>query len=112
MRPDNRLGDVSAAVQRHVEEAGFSIVRDYTGHGIGRSMHEPPQVLNYGEAGTGIRLKPGLVLALEPMVNAGTAKTRELDDGWTVCTADGSLSAHFEHTIAVTEEGPYILTAA
>ncbi len=111
MRPDTRLGTVSNAIQKVVEENGFTVVRDYTGHGIGRAMHEPPQVPNYGSAGTGMRLKAGMVLAIEPMVNVGTWKTKTLRDGWTVVTADGSLSAHFEHTIAVTEDGPLVLTA-
>lgn len=111
MQPGNRLGTVSAAIQNYVETNGFAVVREYTGHGIGRAMHEPPQVPNFGQTDTGLRLKPGIVLAIEPMVNAGTWKTRELKDGWTVVTADGSLSAHFEHTIAVTEEGPAVLTA-
>jgi len=111
MRPDNRLGTLSAAIQKVVEDAGFSVVREYTGHGIGRAMHEPPQILNFGVAGTGLRLRPGMVFAIEPMVNVGTWKTRVLDDDWTVVTADGSLSAHFEHTIAVTDEGPLVLTA-
>ncbi|MGB9692647.1 MAG: type I methionyl aminopeptidase [Candidatus Sumerlaeaceae bacterium] len=111
MRPDNRLGTLSAAIQKVVEEAGFSIVREYTGHGIGRAMHEPPQVLNFGTPNTGLRLRPGMVFAIEPMVNAGTWKTRVLDDDWTVVTADGSLSAHFEHTVAVTDDGPDVLTA-
>lgn len=105
-----RLYDISAAVQSVAEDAGFSIVREYVGHGIGRSMHEDPQVPNYGKAGTGPTLKVGMVLAIEPMVNAGRAGVRSLDDGWTVVTADGSLSAHFEHTVAVTEAGPRILT--
>lgn len=112
VQPGGRLGDISAAVQQYVEPFGFSIVRDYTGHGIGRALHEAPQVPNYGKSGSGERLRPGLVLAIEPMVNIGTAKTIVLDDGWTVKTADGSLSAHFEHTVAVTESGPYVLTAA
>ena len=111
MTADNRIGTVSAAIQKHVEAAGFAVVREYTGHGIGRAMHEPPQVPNFGVADTGLRLKPGIVLAIEPMVNVGTWKTRTLDDEWTVVTADGSLSAHFEHTIAVTESGPVVLTA-
>jgi methionyl aminopeptidase len=110
-RADRRLGDISAAVQRHVEAHGFSVVREYSGHGVGRSMHEPPQVPNYGQPGTGMRLKPGLVLAIEPMVNVGTWKTRLLGDGWTVVTTDGSLSAHFEHTVAVTDDEPLVLTA-
>ena len=110
VRPDARVGDLGAAVQRCVEPAGFSVVRDFVGHGIGRKLHEPPQVPNYGAAGTGVRLRPGMVLAIEPMVNAGGPEVRTLDDGWTAVTADGSLSAHFEHTVAITEEGPEILT--
>lgn len=108
--PGMRLYDVSAAVQGVAEHAGFSVVREYVGHGIGRSMHEDPQVPNYGKAGTGPTLKPGMVLAIEPMINAGRADVRSLDDGWTVVTADGSLSAHFEHTVAITESGPQVLT--
>lgn len=108
--PGMRLHDISAAVQGVAEGAGFSVVREYVGHGIGRSMHEDPQVPNYGQAGTGPTLKPGMVLAIEPMVNVGGAAVRALDDGWTVVTEDGSLSAHFEHTVAVTAEGPMILT--
>lgn len=111
MRPDNRLGTLSAAIQKVVEDAGFSVVREYTGHGIGRALHEPPQVLNFGTPGTGLRLRPGMVFAIEPMVNVGTWKTRVLDDDWTVVTADGSLSAHFEHTVAVTENGPLVVTS-
>jgi methionyl aminopeptidase len=111
MTSGNRIGNLSAAIQKHVEDAGFSVVREYTGHGIGRSMHEPPQVPNFGTADSGMRLKPGMVLAIEPMVNAGTWQTRTLGDEWTVVTADGSLSAHFENTIAVTEDGPQVLTA-
>jgi len=111
MVPDNRLGTLSNAIQKVAEAAGFSVVREYTGHGIGRAMHEAPQVLNYGVPDTGLRLRPGMVFAIEPMVNAGTWRTRTLDDDWTVVTADGSLSAHFEHTVAVTDEGPYVLTA-
>lgn len=110
-REGNRLGDLSAAVQRVIEEAGYSVVRDYSGHGIGRSMHEPPQVPNYGDPGTGLQMKAGLVIAVEPMVNIGTWRTRTLDDEWTVVTADGSLSAHYEHSIAVTPDGPVVLTA-
>jgi methionyl aminopeptidase len=106
----NRIGTVSAAVQHYVEQRGYSVVRDYTGHGIGRAMHEPPQMPNFGDPDTGFRLRPGLVLAIEPMVNVGTFKTKTLKDGWTVITADGKLSAHFEHTVAVTEAGPMILT--
>ncbi|HEY8416296.1 MAG TPA: type I methionyl aminopeptidase [Thermaerobacter sp.] len=110
-RPGRRLGDVGHAVQRVVEAAGFSVVRDYAGHGIGRAMHEDPQVPNYGTPGTGLRLRPGMVLAIEPMVNAGGYEVRVDPDGWTVRTADGSLSAHFEHTVLITEGEPEILTA-
>jgi methionyl aminopeptidase len=106
----NRLGDVGAVSEAVVEKAGFSVVREYVGHGIGTAMHEEPQVPNHGPAGRGLRLKPGLVLAIEPMVNAGSARSRVLSDGWTVVTADGRRSAHFEHTIAVTENGPEVLT--
>jgi methionyl aminopeptidase len=109
-RPDGRVGDIAAAVQGHVEPRGFSVVRDFVGHGIGRRLHEPPQVPNYGTRGTGPRLRPGMVLAIEPMVNAGGAEVRTLDDGWTAVTLDGRLSAHFEHTIVITENGPEILS--
>jgi methionyl aminopeptidase len=109
-RVDARVGDIGAAVQAHVEAQGFSVVRDFVGHGIGRRLHEPPQVPNYGSPGTGPRLRPGMVLALEPMVNAGRFEVETLDDGWTAVTKDGSLSAHFEHTVAVTDDGPEILT--
>jgi methionyl aminopeptidase len=108
--PQGRLGDIGAAVQRLVEASGYSVVRDFVGHGIGRRLHEPPQVPNFGQAGTGMRLRPGMVLAIEPMVNAGGAEVTTLADGWTAVTADGSLSAHFEHTVAVTENGPEILS--
>lgn len=108
--PGNRLGDVSAAVQNHVERKGYSVVRDFVGHGIGRSLHEDPQIPNYGFAGKGVRLKPGMVLAIEPMINEKSHEVRVLDDNWTVVTCDGGLSAHFEHTVAVTENGPEILT--
>src|SRR5262245_10574014 len=106
----NRLGDVGAAVQQVVEAAGFSVVREYVGHGIGTAMHEEPDVPNYGPPGRGLRLREGIVLAIEPMVNVGRPGTVTLDDGWTVVTADGSRSAHFEHTIALTPDGPEILT--
>ena len=106
----HRLGDVGAAVEGIAEQAGFTVVREYVGHGIGTAMHEDPQVPNYGPAGRGLKLKEGHVLAIEPMVNAGTAATEVLDDGWTVITADGRRSAHFEHTIAVTDHGPEVLT--
>jgi methionyl aminopeptidase len=109
-RPDARLGDVGFAVQAFVESRGYSVVRDFVGHGIGRKLHEPPQVPNFGAPGSGVRLKPGMVLALEPMVNAGGAEVRTLEDGWTAVTADGSLSAHFEHTIAVTNDVAEVLS--
>jgi len=110
-RPGNRLYDISAAIQEHVEANGYSVVREFVGHGIGRSLHEDPQVPNFGERGRGIRLQPGMVLAIEPMVNVGGSKTVVTEDQWTAVTADGSLSAHCEHTIAIQEEGPLILTA-
>ncbi|HOF04751.1 MAG TPA: type I methionyl aminopeptidase [Syntrophales bacterium] len=109
-RVGNRLGDISAAVQNHVEAAGYSVVRDFVGHGIGRSLHEEPQIPNFGVRGRGVKLKAGMVLAIEPMVNAGTFKIRMRPDGWTAVTADGRLSAHFEHTVAITENGPEILS--
>lgn len=110
--PGMRLYDVSVAVQSVAEAAGFSVVREYVGHGIGRAMHEDPQVPNYGKAGTGPTLKTGMVLAIEPMINAGAADVRSLDDGWTVVTVDGAVSAHFEHTVAITDDGPLILTVS
>jgi methionyl aminopeptidase len=110
MRPGQRLGDVGAAVQESVEREGFSVVRDFVGHGIGRMLHEPPQLPNFGRPGRGQRLKAGMVVAIEPMVNAGSAEVRMCSDGWTAATADGSRSAHFEHTVAITESGPEILT--
>jgi methionyl aminopeptidase len=110
--PGRRLGDLGAAVERCATEHGFSIVRDFVGHGIGRAMHEPPSVPNYGPAGQGLRLKSGMVIAIEPMLNVGRGDVRILDDGWTVVTADSSLSAHVEHTVAITDDGPRILTAA
>jgi methionyl aminopeptidase len=110
VRPGNRLGDVSAAVQQWVEENGFSVVREFVGHGIGTKMHEEPQVPNYGTPGQGPRLQEGMVLAIEPMVNSGGPGVRVLDDDWTAVTTDGSDSAHFEHTVAVTSKGPWILT--
>jgi methionyl aminopeptidase len=111
LRPGGRLYDVGHAVQQVVEGAGFSVVREYVGHGVGRALHEDPQVPNYGEPGRGPEIRPGLVVAIEPMVNVGDWRTRVQDDGWTVVTADGTLSAHFEHTIVVTEDGPEVLTA-
>ena len=110
MRPGNRTGDVSWAIQSYVEKQGFYVTREYTGHGVGRNMHEGPQVPNYGSPGRGVELRPGMTIALEPMVLVGTPKTRVLDDLWTVVSADGSLTAHFEHSIAVTEAEPLILT--
>lgn len=109
-RAGKRTGDISAAVQQHVESRGFTVIREYTGHGVGRQMHEEPQVPNFGRAGRGVGLKPGMTFAIEPMVSAGDWRTRVLGDGWTVVTADGSLSAYFEHTIAITEGEPEILT--
>jgi methionyl aminopeptidase len=106
----NRIGDIAAAIQQHVEANGYSVVRAFVGHGVGRSLHEDPQVPNFGRHGQGLRLKEGMTLALEPMVNAGGHDVRILDDGWTAVTTDGSISAHFEHTIAVTKQGPKILT--
>ena len=106
----SRLTDISNAVQTHAEGLGFFVVREYVGHGIGRSLHEEPQVPNYGSAGRGPKLKAGMALAIEPMLNIGTWQTKVMKDGWTVCTKDGTLSAHFEHTVAITEEGPEILT--
>ena len=109
-RAGNRIGDISAAIQGHAEAAGFSVVRDLVGHGIGRSLHEDPQVPNYGTSGRGIELKTGMVFAIEPMVNEGTYRVDVLRDGWTVVTADGKLSAHFEHAAPITENGPVILS--
>jgi len=108
--PNNRVGDIGAAVQQHAEKYGYGIVRDYTGHGIGRSMHEAPQIANYGRKGTKEKIRAGYCFAIEPMLNMGTHETKTLDDKWTVITADGKPSAHCEHTIAVTPEGPEILT--
>jgi methionyl aminopeptidase len=112
LRPGCRLGDVGAAVQQVAEAEGFSVVRDFVGHGIGRSLHEEPQVPNFGTPGKGRALKAGMVIAIEPMINMGTPGVRVLDDGWTAVTADGRRSAHFEHTVAVGENGPEILTVA
>ena len=106
----NRLGDISAAVQDTVEDAGFSVVRDFVGHGIGKNLHEDPQIPNFGKKGRGIELKSGMILAIEPMVNEGKYKVQVLPDGWTVVTKDGSLSAHFEHSVAITDNGPDILS--
>jgi methionyl aminopeptidase len=110
MERGRHVGDIGAAVQAHAEGHGYGVVRELVGHGVGRAMHEDPQVPNYGRAGTGLELRPGLVLALEPMITQGSHKIKMLGDGWTVVTEDGRLAAHFEHTIAVTEKGPKILT--
>jgi methionyl aminopeptidase len=109
-RPGNHLGDISHAIQARVESEGLSIIRSLVGHGVGRDMHEDPQIPNFGEPGRGPRLEPGMVLAIEPMVNAGGPEVRVGGDGWAVYSADGSLAAHFEHTVAVTESGPRVLT--
>jgi methionyl aminopeptidase len=109
-RAGHRIYDISSAIQRHAEEEKFSVVRDYVGHGIGKNLHEDPQVPNFGKAGSGPRLKEGMVLAIEPMVNQGTWKVELQKDGWGVVTADGQLSAHFEHTVAIGESGPEVLT--
>ncbi len=108
--PGKRLSDISHAIQSHVEAAGFSVVRKFVGHGIGKALHEDPQIPNYGKPGMGIRLKPGMVFAIEPMVNVGSYEVKTLEDGWTTVTRDGSLSAHFEHTVAITEDGPVVLS--
>jgi methionyl aminopeptidase len=111
-RPGNHVGDISAAVQRVTEEAGFSVVRSLVGHGVGRSMHEEPQVPNYGAPGRGPKLSPGMTLAIEPMITAGAGDVYVADDEWSISTCDGSLAAHFEHTVAITEGDPRVLTAA
>ena len=105
-----RIGDIGAAIQKHAEDNGYSVVRKYIGHGVGRELHESPDVPNFGTAGRGVRLYPGMVIAIEPMINVGTYEVRELSDKWTVVTADGKLSAHYEHTVAITEDGPLLLT--
>ncbi len=109
-RGGNRLGDICAAIETHVREEGFSVVREFVGHGVGRKLHEEPQVPNYGKRGAGPKLRPGMTLAIEPMVNLGTAAVRILGDGWTVVTLDGKPSAHYEHTVLITEDAPEILT--
>ena len=110
-QPGQRIGDISAAVQHYAEARGYGVVKGFVGHGVGRHLHEDPQVPNYGEPGKGHLLRPGMCICIEPMLNIGTAETLILDDDWTVVTADGALSAHFEHTLAITKEGPKILTA-
>lgn len=109
-KPGNRLGDIGSAVQRYVEARGYSVVRDFVGHGVGAELHEDPSVPNYGTPGRGVRLLPGMTIAIEPMVNAGVHTVQTLSDQWTTVTTDGKLSAHFEHTIAITPDGPVILT--
>jgi methionyl aminopeptidase len=109
-QPGNRISDISWAVQSYAEARGFSVVRDFVGHGIGQKLHEAPQIPNFGQPGHGARLKPGMVLAIEPMINAGCAEVKILADGWTAVTADGRPSSHFEHTVAITADGPVILT--
>jgi methionyl aminopeptidase len=111
VRPGGRISDIGHAIQQHVEAHGFSVVREFVGHGIGASLHEEPQIANYGEPGRGPRLVEGMVLAIEPMVNMGRPAVKVLSDGWTAVTRDGSLSAHFEHTVAVTKDGPLVLTS-
>ncbi len=108
--PGNRIGDIGHAVQQYCEERGYGVVRDFVGHGVGRKLHEDPSVPNFGHEGRGIRLLPGMTLAIEPMINQGTYKVKQLSDGWTVVTEDGKLAAHFEHTIAITSNGPVIMT--
>ena len=105
-----RIGDIGSTIQRYCEERGFSVVREFTGHGVGKQMHEDPSVPNFGTPGRGVRLLPGMTIAIEPMINMGGAGIRQLPDGWTIKTKDGSLSAHFEHTVAITSDGPVILT--
>ena len=109
-RAGSRIGDISNAIQSYVEARGYSVVREYVGHGVGTSLHEAPEVPNFGIAGRGVRLMPGMTLAIEPMINVGTHEVKVMPDGWTVLTKDGSLSAHFEHTVAITPEGPQIMT--
>ena len=109
-QPGNRIGDIGSAVQRYVEARGYSVVRDFVGHGVGAKLHEDPSVPNYGTPGRGVRLLPGMTIAIEPMVNAGVYTVETLTDGWTTVTTDGKLSAHFEHSVAITPEGPVILT--
>lgn len=108
--PGGKIGDIAHAVQSYCEERGYGVVREYTGHGVGKALHEDPSVPNYGTAGRGVRLLPGMTIAIEPMINQGTARIKVLPDGWTVKTIDGKLSAHFEHTVAITKDGPVILT--
>ena len=111
-RSGGRIGDISSAIQEYVESRGYSVVREFVGHGVGASLHESPEVPNFGKAGRGVRLLPGMTLAIEPMINIGKPGVKTLSDGWTVVTQDGSLSAHFEHSVAITKDGPIILTDA
>ena len=111
-KPGNRIGDIGYAVQKHAEDNGFGVVREYIGHGVGRDLHEDPEVPNYGKAGRGVRLVSGMTIAIEPMINEGTARVKVMPDGWTVKTVDGSLSAHYENTIAITDGEPIVLTDA
>ncbi len=108
--PGGKIGDIGSTVQRYCEARGYGVVREYTGHGVGKELHEDPSVPNYGTAGRGVRLVPGMTIAIEPMINQGTAAIKQMPDGWTVKTKDGRLSAHFEHTVAITKQGPVILT--
>ena len=108
--PGGRIGDIGSAIQQYCEERGYSVVREYTGHGVGAALHEDPAVPNYGTPGRGVRLVPGMTIAIEPMINEGKASVKTLSNGWTVKTTDGKLSAHFEHTIAITSSGPLIMT--
>ena len=110
MKKDNRVGDISNAIQKTAEDAGFNVVRDFVGHGVGKKLHEDPPIPNFGEKGVGPRLKKGMTIAIEPMINAGNYQVKILEDNWTVVTGDGKLSAHFEHTILISETGPEILT--
>lgn len=110
--PGGRVGDISAAIQGYVESRGYSVVRNYVGHGVGTSLHEAPEIPNFGVSGRGVRLVPGMTIAIEPMINAGSYDVKVMPDGWTVLTSDGSLSAHFEHTVAITADGPKIMTIA
>ncbi|MGE4124117.1 MAG: type I methionyl aminopeptidase, partial [Pusillimonas sp.] len=112
VKPGNKLGDIGSAIQKHAEKAGFSVVREYCGHGVGQKFHQDPQVLHYGKAGTGITLEPGMIFTIEPMINAGRREIRQLSDGWTVVTRDHSLSAQWEHSVLVTETGYEILTVS
>jgi methionyl aminopeptidase len=112
VKPGARLGDIGAAIQKYAEKAGYSVVREFCGHGIGAVFHEEPQVLHYGKAGTGVELKPGMIFTIEPMINAGKREIKQMNDGWTIVTKDRSLSAQWEHTVLVTETGYEVLTVS